>query len=121
MTICLRNAGAIILKIAYGYTIEPKGLDPLVDIADKALAQFSTASQPGIWLVDIVPLRQLTPMIHCRPLCSLTVISALVRNMPNWMPGTAFKRTAEEWRGTLMELAEKPFAFVKQQMVSSSS
>ena len=54
-----RNAGAIILKIAYGYTIEPHGTDPLVDLADRAVSQFSAASQPGIWLVDIIPFRVL--------------------------------------------------------------
>ena len=57
-----RNAGAIILKIAYGYTIEPHGTDPLVDLADRAVSQFSAASQPGIWLVDIIPFRKLSPL-----------------------------------------------------------
>lgn len=41
----------------------------------------------------------------------------LVRNLPNWVPGMSFKRSALKWKGTLMELAEKPHAFVKQQMV----
>ena len=55
----VREAGAIILKITYGYTIEPHKPDPLVDLADKALAQFSAAASPGSWLVDIVPFRML--------------------------------------------------------------
>lgn len=50
-----RGAGAVILKIAYGYTIESHKADPLVDLADEALVQFSLAGQPGAWLVDIFP------------------------------------------------------------------
>lgn len=52
-----REAGAIILKIAYGYTIEPHKRDPLVHIANLALDHFSQASTPGTWLVDIIPPR----------------------------------------------------------------
>ena len=36
--------------------------------------------------------------------------------MPDWVPGTGFKRTAARWRKTVTELIEKPFEFVKQQM-----
>lgn len=50
-----KEAGAIILSISYGYTIEPHGAGPLVDLADQALAQFSIASQPGRWSVDALP------------------------------------------------------------------
>jgi hypothetical protein len=50
-----REAGAVILKIAYGYTIESHKTDPLIDLADEALVQFSLAGQPGAWLVDIFP------------------------------------------------------------------
>lgn len=49
------EAGAIILKLAYGYTIEPHEQDPLVDLADRALVQFSAAAVPGAWLVDTIP------------------------------------------------------------------
>lgn len=44
--------------MAYGYTIEPHKQDPLVDIADAALLQFSAATVPGAWLVDTIPLCQ---------------------------------------------------------------
>lgn len=49
------EAGAVILKIAYGYTIEPHTRDPLVHIANLALEHFSIAGTPGTWLVDIIP------------------------------------------------------------------
>lgn len=51
-----REAGAVILKIAYGYTIEPHKRDPLVHIANLALEHFSIAGTPGAWLVDMIPL-----------------------------------------------------------------
>lgn len=47
--------GAIILKIAFGYNIEPKGHDYLVDFANEANTIFSDSGQPGRWLVDIIP------------------------------------------------------------------
>ena len=51
-----REAGAIVLKVAYGYTIEPHGHDPLVDLADEAMATFGLAILPGTWAVDFIPI-----------------------------------------------------------------
>jgi hypothetical protein len=50
-----KEAGAIILKIAYGYTVEPHGNDVLVDLADKVVHEFFLATAPGQWLVDLIP------------------------------------------------------------------
>lgn len=41
---------------------------------------------------------------------------ATVRYLPDWFPGTEFKRTARLWRKTVTDLVERPYAFVKQQM-----
>lgn len=49
------EAGAIILKVSYGYTIEPRGPDPLIDLVEEAMGQFSEAACPGKWLVDVIP------------------------------------------------------------------
>ncbi|KAL1984336.1 hypothetical protein VTN96DRAFT_9294 [Rasamsonia emersonii] len=89
------EAGAVILKIAYGYTIEPHKKDPFVDLADKTLLVFVAATTPTAWLVDIMPF---------------------LRYLPDWFPGTEFKRTARLWRKTVTDLVERPYAFVKQQM-----
>jgi hypothetical protein len=48
-------AGAFILNVTYGYNIEPHGEDPLVRLANHALKQFSEATVPGAWLVDLIP------------------------------------------------------------------
>ncbi|KAI1629033.1 cytochrome P450 [Exophiala viscosa] len=89
------EAGAIILKIAYGYTIEPHRPDPLVSLADEALDQFSQAAVPGKWLVDIVPA---------------------LRHLPEWFPGAGFKRTAKQWNHTLEQVVEAPHKFVEHQI-----
>ena len=54
----ISTAGAIILKISHGYTIEPLGPDPLVDLAEEGIAQISMAAQPGAFIVDILPFRE---------------------------------------------------------------
>lgn len=55
------EAGAVILRMAYGYVIEAHQEDPLIKVADEALLQFSLASVPGAWLVDILPARMSFP------------------------------------------------------------
>lgn len=39
-----------------------------------------------------------------------------VRYMPDWLPGTSFKRTARLWRSEVLDLVEKPYAYVRKQM-----
>jgi hypothetical protein len=51
-----REAGAIVLKIGYGYTIEPHARDPLVDLADQAMEDFSYALLPATWAVEFIPI-----------------------------------------------------------------
>lgn len=55
-----REAGGIVLKIAYGYTIDPHSPDPLVDLADKAMEDFSSALLPTAWAVNFIPIRKLS-------------------------------------------------------------
>lgn len=50
--------GAIIIKLTYGYTIDTKKPDRLIEIAEKALGQFALAIVPGAWLVDTIPIRE---------------------------------------------------------------
>ncbi|KAK4937903.1 hypothetical protein LTR10_021544 [Elasticomyces elasticus] len=94
------EAGAIILKIAYGYTIEPHRADPLVSLADEALDQFSHAAVAGRWLVDIVPA---------------------LRHLPEWFPGAGFKRTAKHWNHTVEQVVEAPHKFVQNQISNGTA
>ncbi|KAF8814215.1 cytochrome P450 [Phlegmacium glaucopus] len=94
-----KTAGAIILRISYGYEVKEKD-DPFVTLADEALLQFSLATAPGSFLVDIFP-----------PL----------KYLPAWFPGAGFKRTAVHWAQTVTSMVEAPFKFVKEQMASGTA
>jgi hypothetical protein len=98
------------LKIAYGYTTEPYKSDPLVELAGKAMDEFAKAAVPGVWAVDMMPFREYSAYLEekAKPLA--------VRYLPDWFPGTGFKSTARQWRATLNDLTERPYAFVKHQM-----
>jgi len=43
--------------ISHGYTVKEYD-DPIVDIAEAAMNQFSELVEPGAYLVDMVPLRK---------------------------------------------------------------
>ncbi|KAI1179236.1 cytochrome protein [Nemania sp. FL0916] len=94
------TAASIILNMVYGYTVEPHKTDPLVTLADEALAQFSAATVPGAWLVDLIP-----SMMY----------------IPDWLPGAGWKRTGKKWRACLMETIEKPLRFAQQQISKGHS
>ncbi|KAM0820134.1 putative Cytochrome P450 [Seiridium cardinale] len=94
------EAGAVILKITYGYTTEPHEDDYLVNTADDALAQFSLATSPGAWIVDVMPF---------------------LKHIPGWVPGTEFKRTAARWKDTIMRTAGQPYNFVMKQLREGSA
>ncbi|XXG99338.1 hypothetical protein Hte_005675 [Hypoxylon texense] len=95
-----KEAGAVISKIAYGYTAEPHGDDPFIDLAGSAMDHFSQASVPGAFMVDIFPF---------------------LKQLPEWFPGAGFKKVGREWAAELTELTEKPRIFVKQQMAQGKS
>lgn len=57
----LREAGTVILKIAYGYTAEPHEMDPLIEMAGDAMDKFARAGVPGAFLVDIMPFCKYVP------------------------------------------------------------
>jgi hypothetical protein len=52
----IRCAGAIILKITYGYEPNRDDRDPVVDIVDQGMREMDDLLSSG-WLVDIMPWR----------------------------------------------------------------
>jgi hypothetical protein len=62
------NAGAVILKIAYGWTVTSND-DQLVNFLKEAALVSGQMLQPGRWLVEIFPL---------------------LRFVPAWVPGAEF-------------------------------
>lgn len=81
--------------MAYGYTIESKKNDVLVDLSDRMMTEFSHATVPFAWAVDILPV---------------------LRYLPVGFPGFKFKEIAREWRKNILGAAYTPYRFVQRQM-----
>ncbi|KEZ40609.1 putative Cytochrome P450 oxidoreductase OrdA-like protein [Scedosporium apiospermum] len=94
-----RMAAAVVLSITYGYTIERKGPDPLVDLIEHAMENLSRAFVPLSWAIDAVPA---------------------INYLPDWFPGMTYRKTAQEWKAINEAAAELPYAFVKQQLEKSA-
>ncbi|KAA1477980.1 cytochrome P450 [Dentipellis sp. KUC8613] len=88
------NAGAIILKISHGYNAQGND-DPFIRLAALAAHQFSQSMRPGAFLVDIFPM---------------------LRFVPDWVPGTAWKQKAKEWSLVLNDMVDLPHSYVKEEM-----
>ena len=108
-----RTAGAVILRISHGYEVREHN-DPFVRLADQATEQFSLATAPGGFLVDLIPAC-MALTFFTQPKISHTPIT--VRHIPLWFPGASFRRLANEWRMTLVQMVNQPYDFVKQQVV----
>ncbi|KAJ5673715.1 hypothetical protein N7507_002842 [Penicillium longicatenatum] len=90
-----KEAGGIVLKVAYGYTISPHSPDPLVDLADKAMEDFSYALLPTAWAVDFIPI---------------------LRYLPAWFPGAGFIKICQAYKTRAVAFSDVPYKFVQQQM-----
>ncbi|THH20292.1 hypothetical protein EW146_g1063 [Bondarzewia mesenterica] len=94
-----KTSGAIILRISYGYcTLEDD--DPLVNLADVTITQFSEAGEVGKWLVDIIPA---------------------MKYIPAWFPGAAFKKNAAQWKKNVIEMVTRPYDLVKYRMADNTA
>ncbi|KAL0580370.1 hypothetical protein V5O48_001615 [Marasmius crinis-equi] len=99
-----RRAGAaVILSVTYGITVDEEvdsQGDNFVTLADKALAGLARAGIFGTYMVDYIPI---------------------LKHIPPWFPGAAFRRQAKKWRESTDEMVNRPFEVVKQRMVSASA
>ncbi|GJE86539.1 cytochrome P450 [Phanerochaete sordida] len=93
-----KTAGAVILTLSHGYKIQEEN-DPYVALVDRAMQQFTIATTPGAFLVDVFPL---------------------LRHVPAWFPGASFKVKAREWKDTLETMADVPHTYVKEQMANNA-
>ncbi|PBK93428.1 cytochrome P450 [Armillaria gallica] len=94
-----KTAGAIILRISYGYVTQEKN-DPFVELAERTMNQFALAASSGGFLANLIPI-----LIH----------------IPDWFPGAGFKQVAREWASTLNDFVEKPHNYVKQEMAAGTA
>ncbi|KAK0444635.1 cytochrome P450 [Desarmillaria tabescens] len=88
-----RNSAAVIMKVAYGYTVTEN--DDFIGVAEESARISAQALTPGRWLVDYYPI---------------------VRFLPSWLPFTGFKRQGAEWKKRLDSLSGVPHEWVKKQM-----
>ncbi|KAF5664654.1 oxidoreductase [Fusarium circinatum] len=94
------EASAIILKMTYGYNLEPEKPDPLALLIDQMMYNFSLAFVPASWPVDILPV---------------------LRHLPETLPGMSFKRTARDWNANMRMVVDVPYNFVKSQIAKQSN
>ena len=81
--------------MAYGYRVEPLGVDLLVETIEQMMKEFSLAAVPMTWAPDIIPA---------------------LRYLPDGFPGASFQATARKWRRTIEASAYTPYQFVREQM-----
>ncbi|KFY08517.1 hypothetical protein V492_06154 [Pseudogymnoascus sp. VKM F-4246] len=91
------TSAATILKMTYGYTIDPHKPDALVDLIEKMMTEFSLAAVPMAWPVDLIPL---------------------LRHIPENFPGVKFKKIARKWKKSIRATAYTPYRFTQRQIAA---
>ncbi|KAF8582288.1 cytochrome P450 [Ramaria rubella] len=94
-----RYAGAVILKVAYGYEVKSEH-DYFLELAQATMKIGSAASAPGKWLVDSWPV---------------------LRFLPSWFPGASFKRKAAQWAHQMYIQSLEPHEYVKRELASGKA
>ncbi|KXN92110.1 O-methylsterigmatocystin oxidoreductase [Leucoagaricus sp. SymC.cos] len=90
---------AIVMNISYGISID-KSNDSYIYKAQESLIGFSKASIPGRFLVDSFPI---------------------MKYIPDWVPGTGWKKFAEHYRELNKLVVIEPFEDVKRRMVEGTA
>ena len=83
------------MNIAYGIEVQDSD-DPYILLAEKSLNGLSQSTTPGAFWVDFFPI---------------------LKYVPSWFPGAGFQKKAAYWREINASVAEKPFGYVKEQVV----
>ncbi|CAE6443343.1 O-methylsterigmatocystin oxidoreductase Short=OMST oxidoreductase [Rhizoctonia solani AG-1 IB] len=86
-------------QVGYGYRL--KGLnDPFFENARQTIHNFTEAAMFTNFFVNIFPM-----MIH----------------IPDWLPGTGWKRTGKEWRRIKEKAMDGPFEWTKAQVAAGTA
>ncbi|KAH7473811.1 Multifunctional cytochrome P450 monooxygenase [Fusarium oxysporum f. sp. matthiolae] len=93
------EASAIILKMTYGYNLEPHKADPLALLIEHMMHNFSLAFVPMSWSIDVLPI---------------------LRHFPETLPGMSFKRIARDWNANMRMVVDVPYHFVRKKMAKQS-
>ena len=83
------------MKVSYGIDVKDSD-DPYILVAEEATGGMSEAAIPGAFWVDFFPI---------------------LKYIPSWFPGAGFQKKAAHWRTLVTTMIEKPFGYVKEQLV----
>ncbi|KAF9045138.1 cytochrome P450 [Panaeolus papilionaceus] len=86
--------GIIIIRTTYGYYVQSLD-DPVLAAPLKAMDNFSAATAPGSYLVDVIPSLQ---------------------KLPSWLPGSGFMKTAQEWKKIMSDASWNPVNFCRDNL-----
>ncbi|KAF7338015.1 Cytochrome P450 [Mycena venus] len=100
------TSGAIGLRFTYGYTVQGEN-DPIINLVNKVMEEFSESITPGAFLVDLLPMCKY-PMQY-------------LKYVPSWMPGAGFQIKAKLWSKHRSEMLDKPFKLVEEQLALGSA
>ncbi|KAJ7477019.1 putative monooxygenase [Mycena galericulata] len=90
--------GTIIIRVTYGHYITDEQ-DPFLTSPLTAMDNFSQATAPGVWFVDLIPA---------------------LKNIPGWIPGTGFLQVARRWRKIVMDTTWNPYRWSKENLESGT-
>ncbi|KAF7343505.1 Cytochrome P450 [Mycena sanguinolenta] len=112
-----RMTGAITLRIAYGYNIDPNSeQDVFLEMFNTSVSNFSRATAPGAFLVDIIPSRESNIVDYG----SFQLNTWQVCYWPEWLPGGGFHTIAKEWSRQLHVTVDTSFEYVKEQIATGN-
>jgi hypothetical protein len=104
-----------VLKLVYGYTTTDKE-DRLVRLVDESIRQFCEMVVTNAFLVDVFPIRKFHSLCYLQHFLYMHIF-ALVRHVPEWLPGAAWKKKVPKYRKTLHDMVNSTYDWVKQQVV----
>jgi hypothetical protein len=83
------------LDMLYGYRVGDRRTEELSSLMKQVAIDFSVATSPGTWLVDLIPA---------------------IKYLPDWFPGTEFKARAKIFKSNLWRCIRIPYEYVRQEM-----
>ena len=91
--------GAIFMKISYGIDVQESD-DPHISLTEESLNGITEASIPGAFWVDFFPI---------------------LKYVPSWFSGAGFQKKAAHWSQVNASMIQRPFDYVKDQLVGTFS
>ncbi|CCM05258.1 uncharacterized protein FIBRA_07468 [Fibroporia radiculosa] len=89
-----RRIAAIIMRVTYGYEVEGEK-DKMINTSFEAMDNFSQATEPGAFMVDLIPA---------------------LKYLPEWMPGTSFLQIAKKWKQLEWDASWVPYLWLKKNL-----